>query len=79
MHSFLCQAFCHHIQYIKGTSIATSDFSTDLQETVSSLLEEKKQLTCQLQDQQRQKEELTALVSSKATFELFTQIELSRA
>lgn len=49
-------------------SIATSDFATDLQETVSSLLEEKKQLTCQLQDQQRQIEELTALVSSKATF-----------
>ena len=35
----------------------------ELQETVSSLLEEKKILSCQLQDQQRQIEELTALVS----------------
>ncbi len=60
--------------YIKGTSIVICDLSTDLQETVSSLLEEKKQLTCQLQDQQRQIEELTALVSSRATFELFTQM-----
>lgn len=68
-----------YILYIKGMSIVISDLSTDLQETVSSLLEEKKQLTCQLQDQQRQIEELTALVSSKAAFELFTQIELSRA
>ncbi|ROL47349.1 Shootin-1 [Anabarilius grahami] len=33
----------------------------DLQETVSSLLEEKKQLACQLQEQQRRIEELTAL------------------
>ncbi|KTG45645.1 hypothetical protein cypCar_00006832, partial [Cyprinus carpio] len=37
----------------------------DLQETVSSLLEEKKQLTCQLQDQQRQIEELTALTEKE--------------
>nr|XP_015205185.1 PREDICTED: shootin-1-like [Lepisosteus oculatus] len=34
----------------------------DLQETVSVLLEEKKQLTCQLQDQQSQIEELTARI-----------------
>jgi len=47
-------------------SIPNSHFSTDLQETVSSLLEEKKQLACQLQEQQRRIEELTALVSSKA-------------
>uniref|UniRef100_A0A4W4G0N2 Shootin-1 n=1 Tax=Electrophorus electricus TaxID=8005 RepID=A0A4W4G0N2_ELEEL len=33
----------------------------DLQETVNTLLEEKKQLACQLQEQQRQLEELTAL------------------
>lgn len=38
-------------------------FSVDLQETVNTLLEEKKQLTCQLQEQQRQIDELTALVS----------------
>ncbi|KTF78589.1 hypothetical protein cypCar_00036916 [Cyprinus carpio] len=37
----------------------------DLQETVSSLLEEKKQLTCQLQNQQRQIEELTALTEKE--------------
>lgn len=37
--------------------------SPDLQETVNSLLEEKKQFTCQLQDQRRQIEELTARVS----------------
>ncbi|XP_016409170.1 shootin-1 [Sinocyclocheilus rhinocerous] len=37
----------------------------DLQETVSSLLEEKKQLTCQLQDQQRQIEEMTALTEKE--------------
>lgn len=38
--------------------------SVDLQETVNTLLEEKKQLACQLQEQQRQIEELTALVST---------------
>lgn len=39
-------------------------FTIDLQETVNTLLEEKKQLVCQLQDQKRQIEELTALVSN---------------
>jgi len=53
-------------------SIPNSHFSIDLQETVSSLLEEKKQLACKLQEQQRKIDELTALVSSKATLLLFT-------
>uniref|UniRef100_A0A671LMX1 Shootin-1-like n=1 Tax=Sinocyclocheilus anshuiensis TaxID=1608454 RepID=A0A671LMX1_9TELE len=50
----------------------------DLQETVSSLLEEKKQLTCQLQDQQRQIEELTALTEKEQAEmkELHKTIEL---
>ncbi|CAB1324806.1 unnamed protein product [Coregonus sp. 'balchen'] len=37
----------------------------ELQETVSSLLEEKKRLACQLQEQQRQVEELTALAEKE--------------
>ncbi|XP_016397352.1 shootin-1-like [Sinocyclocheilus rhinocerous] len=49
----------------------------DLQETVSSLLEEKKQLTCQLQNQQRQIEELTALTEKEQAEmkELYKTIE----
>uniref|UniRef100_A0A8C7G5B3 Si:dkey-280e21.3 n=1 Tax=Oncorhynchus kisutch TaxID=8019 RepID=A0A8C7G5B3_ONCKI len=37
----------------------------ELQETVSTLLEEKKRLSCQLQEQQRQIEELTALAEKE--------------
>ncbi|CDR00181.1 unnamed protein product, partial [Oncorhynchus mykiss] len=37
----------------------------ELQETVSTLLEEKKWLACQLQEQQRQIEELTALTEKE--------------
>lgn len=42
---------------------------------MSSLLEEKKQLACQLQEQQRRIEELTALVSSKAALLGLTAVD----
>lgn len=44
--------------------VSTTFVFADLQETVNTLLEEKKQLACQLQERQRQIEELTALVST---------------
>ncbi|KAA0709205.1 Shootin-1 [Triplophysa tibetana] len=48
----------------------------DLQDAVSSLLEEKKQWTCQLQEQKRQIEDLTALTKEQAEMkELYKTIE----